>query len=77
MIVGAMRDMYDGKVPLDQAAVLFIKDLDAFTASARLVADDQATIVITSADAKPLASFKGTVSPQGVAEVIAKIEKLK
>ena len=76
MINGAMRDTYEGKVPLDQAGILFIKDLAAFAGSAGLPLDDQATIVIATADAVPLQFFKGEVSPQGVDEIVAAIENV-
>lgn len=69
MIRSGMRDSYEGKVPLDRAAVLFVDDLDAFAAAAELVLDGRPTIVITSADALPLRSFKGEVSAQGAEEV--------
>jgi hypothetical protein len=75
IIRGAMRDMYEGIVPLDQASVLFIKDLDAFADAAGLTLDEQATIVITTSDAKPLQAFKGPVSPQAVDDLLAAIEK--
>jgi hypothetical protein len=77
MIGGEMRDTYDGKVLLDQAAILYIKDLDRFAAAAGLTADGQATIVIASADAKPLRVFKGKISEQGVNDIVAAIEQLK
>ena len=77
MIVGAMRESYEGRVPLDQSGVLFIKDLDAFAGSAGLTLDDQATIVIVTTDATPLQSFKGVASPQGVDEIVAAIEQFK
>jgi len=77
MIIGGMRESYEGKVPLDQASVLFIKDLNAFAGSAGLTLDDQPTIVIVSSDAEPLQFFKGTVSPKGVDEIVAAIEQLQ
>ena len=77
MIIGAMRDSYEGKVPLDQSGVLFIKDLARFSTAAGLLLDDHPTIVIATADAIPLQSFKGEVSPEGVDEIVAAIEKLK
>jgi hypothetical protein len=77
MIIGAMRDSYDGKVPLDQASVLFIKDLTSFADSAGLALDERGTIVIASADVKPLKFFKGEVSAEGVDEIVATIEQLK
>jgi hypothetical protein len=77
MIIGAMRDSYEGKVPLDQASVLFVKDLTAFASSAGLTLDEQPMIVIATADSIPLQSFKGEVSPEGVDEIVAAIEQLK
>ena len=76
IIVGAIRDSYEGKVPLDQAGVLFIKDLEAFAEAAGLVVDGQPTIVIATSEAKPLQSFKGEVSPEGVDEIVAAIEQI-
>jgi hypothetical protein len=76
IIVGAIRDSYEGKVPLDQAGVLFIKDLEAFAEVAGLVVDGQPTIVIATSEAKPLRSFKGEVSPEGVDEIVAAIEQI-
>ncbi len=76
IITGAMRDTYAGKVPLDQAGVLFIKNLDSFAASAGLPLDEQATIVIATAEAIPLQFFKGEASPPGVDEIVAAIEQL-
>ena len=77
MITGAMRDTYEGKVPLDQAGVLFIKDLTSFAGSAGLPLDEQPTIVIVTVDAIPLHFFKDEVSPQGVDEIVAAIEQLQ
>ena len=74
MIIGAMRDTYEGKVPLDQSSVLFVKDLASFAGSAGLMLDEQPTIVISTADAIPLQSFKGKVSPEGVDEIVVAIE---
>ncbi len=76
IIAGAMRDLFDGKVPPDQVAVLFIKDLAAFAEAAGLVVDGEPTIVIATSDAKPLQSFKGEASPEGVDEIIAAIERI-
>lgn len=77
MISGAMSETYEGRVPPDQAGLLFIKDLDKFASAAGLTADGQSTIVIASADATPLRSFKGEISEQGVDEIVAAIEELK
>ena len=77
MIAGAMGETYEGRVPLDQAGLLFIKDLDKFAAVAGMAADGQSTIVIASADATPLHFFKGEVSERGVDEIVAAIGELK
>jgi hypothetical protein len=77
MIAGEMKETYEGKVPLNQAGILFIKDLPSFAESAGLALDDQPTIVIATSDAKPLQSFKGEVSPEGVDEIVAAVEQLK
>ena len=74
MISGAMRDSFEGKLPQDQVAVLFIKDLEGFAAGPGIELDGQPTIVITTADAKPLRAFKGEVSPEGVDEIVAAIQ---
>jgi len=71
MITRGMRKSYDGKVPLDQAGVLFVDDLDAFAAAAGLVVDDRPTIVITTADVRLLQTFKGDVTPES-ADAVAR-----
>jgi hypothetical protein len=76
IINSAMRDSFAGKVPPDQVAVLFIKDLEAFAEAAGLVVDGQPTIVIATSDAKPLQSFKGEVSAEGVDEIVAAIAQV-
>jgi hypothetical protein len=76
MISGAMRDSFEGKLPRDQVAVLFIKDINAFAAGPGIALDGKPTIVITTSDAKPLRSFKGEVSPAGVDEIVAAIEEI-
>jgi len=65
----AMRDEYEGRVSLDQAGVLFVDDLDEFAAAAGLIVDDRPTIVIATADARQLQTFKGDVTPEGADEV--------
>jgi hypothetical protein len=65
----AMGKVYEGQVPLDQAAVLFVDDLDEFAAASGQVVDNQPTIVITTPDARQLQTFKGDVTPEGADEV--------
>ena len=74
IIASAMRDSYKGKVPLEQAGVLYVDDLEAFAAAAELKLDARPTIVITAADGRPLHSVKGEVSPEGVQSLIAAIQ---
>jgi hypothetical protein len=74
IISGAMRDLFEGKVPPDQVAVLFIKDLEGFAESAGLGLDGEPTIVITTSDATPLRSFKGDVTPERVDAIVLTIQ---
>jgi len=69
IIANAMSESYEGKVPLDQAGVMFIKDLPGFAAAAKIPLDSKPTIVIASADGVPLEMFKGEVSEEGIATV--------
>jgi hypothetical protein len=77
MIIDAMRDLYEGRVPFDQSGVLFVTDLTSFAGSAGLMLDEQPTIVIATADSIPLRSFKGEVSSEGVDEIVTAIEQFK
>ena len=73
IIVGAMRDAYEGNVPLDQAGVLYVDDLEAFAAAAQLALDGQPTVVLADTDAKPLRAFKGEVTPAAISEIRAAV----
>ena len=73
IIRSAMRDAYEGKVSLDNAAILFVDDLERFAASAQLALDSRPTVVIATDDGRPLRAFKGEVSTQGVDDVVAAI----
>lgn len=72
----ALTRSYEGKLALDQGAVLFVKDLEGFAAAAGLALDDRPTIVVAAADATPLRTFKGEVSPEGVDEIATAVEEL-
>lgn len=76
IVAGAIRDSYEGKVPLDQAGPIFVGDLSDFAGSARLTLDDQPTIVIADADGVPLQVFRGDVTPEGVAGIAGAVEAL-
>ena len=73
LITNAMRDAYEGKIELSRGAVLFVDELDDFARDAGLVVDDEATIVITDANAQQLQTFKGDLTAEGAAEVAAAI----
>ena len=73
LATSGMRKVYEGKVPLDQAAVLFVDDLDKFAAASGQVVDDQPTIVLVTPDDRQLQTFKGDVTPEGADEVAAAI----
>lgn len=71
IIRGAMKDSYQDKVPLSQAGVLFVKDLDLFLSSANLTLDDQATLLIVKPDGSILFQIKGTVDEDKLAQLRA------
>jgi hypothetical protein len=59
IISGAMRDVYEGKVPFEQVAVLHIKDTDEFSASLGVPNDQLPTIALVSADGEVVQLFHG------------------
>jgi hypothetical protein len=73
----ALSKSYVGKVPLDQAGVLFVDDLESFAAAAELPLDGQPTIVIADADGKPLQAFKGEATLDGVGALMTAIVELR
>jgi hypothetical protein len=73
IVTRAMRKEYEGKVPLDQAGVLFVDDIDEFAAAFGQVVDDRPTIILATSDARPLQAFKGDVTPEGADEVATAI----
>ena len=50
---------------------MFIKNLSDFAEQVGIKADDQPNIVIADADGNILSAFKGALSPELLAEVIA------
>jgi len=73
IIAGAMADSYEGKVPLDQAGVMYLDDLDEFAGESGLALDEQPTIVIADASGQPLQVFKGELSDELVAGLLVAI----
>jgi hypothetical protein len=77
IISRALRKSYVDKVPLDQAGVLFVDDLESFAAAANLPLDGQPTIVIADAAGKPLQAFKGEATPDSVGALMTTIADLQ
>jgi hypothetical protein len=75
LIRGGMADSYEGKLPLDQAGAIFIKDIEGFAASAGIELDGQPSIVLVSADGELLELFKGDVSEDRVAAIVAAVNE--
>lgn len=73
LIRGGLADSYTGKVPLDQAGALFIKDIDGFAEAAEIPLDGQSTVVLVDADGNLLESFKGKATEENVSAVVAAI----
>ena len=76
VVIRKMGEPYEGQISLDQAAVLFIDDVEEFAAAVGLPSDPVPTIVLADSSGVPLTYFRGEVSAEGVDEVIAAIEKL-
>jgi len=73
LVRGGMAKSYKGKVPLDQAAALFVKDVGKFAESAGIELDGQPTIILVSPAGEMLYRFKGVVSDaqiDGVREAV-------
>ena len=69
LISGAMRDVYEGKVPFEQVAVLHIDDTDEFTASLGVPNDQLPTIALISASGDIVQLFHGGPDSMDVAAV--------
>jgi len=70
LVRGGMADSYSGKIPLDQASAIFVKDIGAFAKSADIVLDGQPTIILVSPQGELLERFKGAVSTAELAKVV-------
>ena len=62
---GMAKD-YKGKIPLDQAGPIFIKDVPGFAAEADIAMDGQPSIVLVQPDGKLLQLFKGEATDENV-----------
>jgi hypothetical protein len=74
LVRGGMADSYKGKIPLDQASAMFVKDVGAFAKSADIVLDGQPTIILVSAEGELLDRFKGAVSEAQLAKVVEAVK---
>lgn len=70
LVRGGMADSYRGKIPMDQASAIFVKDVNAFAKLADIELDGQPTIILVSPDGALLDRFKGAVSDAQLAKVI-------
>ena len=75
LIRGGLADSYEGKLPLSQAGPIYVKDIDKFAQSAGIELDGQPSIVLVSPDGELLELFKGDVSEERVAMIVAAVNK--
>ena len=75
LIRGGLADSYEGKLPLNQAGPIYIKNIDKFAQSAGIELDGQPSIVLVSPDGELLELFKGDVSEERVAMIVAAVNK--
>ena len=75
LIRGGLADSYEGKLPLNQAGPIYVKDIDKFAQSAGIELDGQPSIVLVSPDGELLELFKGDVSEERVAMIVAAVNK--
>ncbi|MDG2156391.1 MAG: hypothetical protein P8M26_10645 [Gammaproteobacteria bacterium] len=73
MISGAMSKSYEGRFPMSQAGILYLKDLEDFAAEVELPIDGQPTIVIADASGQPLLLYKGLLSDAGLVSLVEAI----
>ncbi|MBT8422700.1 MAG: hypothetical protein HKN56_02065 [Gammaproteobacteria bacterium] len=69
LIRRAIGETYEGLIPPEQGAVLYIKRLQSFAESAGLPIDGQPTILAYSADAGVTATWRGEVNADTVAAI--------
>lgn len=72
----AVRRLFDGRVALSQAAVLYVGDSAAFAASAGIELDEDPTLVIADARHRPLVLIKGGPSDENTARFLTALAQL-
>jgi len=65
----AIGKTYEGLIPPDRGAVLYIKDIEAFAASAAIPLDGQPTILAYTVGDGIVASWRGEVSDESIAGI--------
>ncbi len=73
VIRSSMADDYEGKLPLDQAAPLYVKDAKKFAAAADVTVDDKPTVVLMTPDGQLHESFKGEPTEALLAQVASAV----
>jgi hypothetical protein len=76
LVRGGLADSYNGRIPLDQAAAIFIKDIASFAKLANITLDGQPTIILVSPSGELLETFKGTVSTVKVSAMDEAVNRL-
>lgn len=69
LIRNAIGETYEGLIPPEQGAVLYIKDLQAFAAAADVPLDGQPTIVAYESGRGVTGTWRGEVSEAGLAAI--------
>jgi len=72
-IRGAIAESYEGKLPLNQAGVIFSKKLDEFARAPGIALDGQPTLVLVASDGELLEVFKGEATPENIEAVSAAV----
>jgi hypothetical protein len=73
-IRGGMAEDYEGKIPLAQTGPIFIKDVPEFAKEAGIEMDGQPNILLVAPNGDVLQAFKGEVSAECMAKVMAAID---
>ena len=72
-IRGAIAESYEGKLPLNQAGVIFSRKLDEFARAPGIALDGQPTLVLVASDGELLEVFKGEATPENIEAVSAAV----
>jgi len=75
LVRGGLADSYKGKVPADQAAAIFIKDLQGFAAAPGIELDGKPSLVLVAPNGSLLEVIKGEPTDENVALLEATVDK--